>query len=61
MDYKQAVQAQLKDSKARGVWQKICAAYEEGGNEAVKTMLAGQADEVTGDYSRAMEALKKRM
>ncbi len=61
MTYKERVQDEIKEERLRGLWQKICEAYEQSGVEQIKSVLISRIDEMKKDYGKQLKNLEKML
>ncbi len=66
MPYIEKVRQKLLESGARGadriaLWEKVSAAYEKGGAEAVKTALAEQLEEREKTFKEIVDKLQRML
>lgn len=66
MDYKEAVEGKLAGEtnellRLREIWAEIVNAFEEGGEDPVKSALNGRADKITNEFKQLLEQLRKKL
>lgn len=66
MNYKEAVQKKIAGEvkeldKRVKLWEEIASAYEEGGENAIKAILTGYAENITGQFNKLLEQLRGKL
>lgn len=61
MSYREIVEKNINEESLKELWREISTAYEEGGEEGVKALLAEKANEITTEFKKLLEQLKKKL
>lgn len=69
MDYKEAVERKLTEiignmdelARCRELWRKIVNAYEQHGEDGIKSTLIKQAKEISQRFEKLLEQLRKKL
>jgi len=60
MNYKEAVEEKIKEESCKNLWREITTAYEQSGEEGIKTILGKKADEIVNKFQELVEQLRKK-
>jgi hypothetical protein len=66
MRYKEAVEGKLTGGtndliRLKEIWKEIVNAFEEGGEDSIKSVLNGRADKITNEFKELLEQLRKKL
>ncbi len=66
MGFKEPVERKIRGetnelNRRKELWRKVVIAYEEGGQDEIKSILAKHGDKITKKFEELLEQLKKKL
>ena len=66
MNYKEAIERKINGEAAeldrrRELWGKVVSAYEQGGEDAIKSFLIKHSDGIIDEFNKLLEKLRKEL
>jgi len=61
MNYSEEVAERVDNKDCKEVWNEISAAYDQDGEEGVKSVLIGKAEDIEREYQEVCEQLKQKL
>lgn len=66
MNYKEAIERKINGEAAeldrrRELWGKVVSAYEQGGEDAIKSVLIKHSDGIIDEFNKLLEKLRKEL
>jgi molybdenum-dependent DNA-binding transcriptional regulator ModE len=65
MNYNEAIKEKITGEtteldRRRELWKEIVSAYEQGGEDAIKSVLTKHSDRIINEFDRLLEQLRKK-
>lgn len=66
MNYKEVIERKITGEadeldRRRELWGKVVSAYEQGGEDAIKSILIKHSDGIIDEFSKLLEQLRKNL
>ncbi len=66
MNYREAVERQIAGetnelNRGKELWEEIVTAYEQGGEDLVKSVLTTHGDTITGEFEELLKRLRQKL